>query len=262
MYIPWQYDKSTANIKYCIYRVSTCILFFVAWIFTYLKEPAAGKPRWPIYLTNWGFTLCMLQSFLNSIMIVVTLIAERSAGKSQWKEKILKLYPTYWVINVMATPVAFTISIIYWTLIFGAEGASFTPMNFIVHGLNSIIMLLDVCIVSYPVKVFHFIYPLFLAFYYTIFTVSFYYAGGTTKTGSRYIYPILKWDQPGQTMGVCAGVMVLMIILHIVTFLVYKLRIKIHNRFFLPKIDPPLPEKDQNAGQHAYANKAMANEYV
>lgn len=63
-------------------------------------------------------------------------------------------------------------------------------------------------------------------------------------------------------MGVCAGVMVLMIILHIVTFFVYKLRIKIHNRFLLPKIDLPLPEKDQNAEQNAYANKAMANEYV
>lgn len=63
----------------------------------------------------------MLQSFLNSIMIVVALIAERSAGKREWKDKILKLYPTYWVINVMATPVAFTISIIYWTLIFGGK---------------------------------------------------------------------------------------------------------------------------------------------
>lgn len=117
----WQHDKSTPNIKYCLYRVSIFIIFFVSWIFTYVNESSDGKPRWPIYLTNWGYTLCTLQSLLCSVMLVTCLIAEKSVSKSAWKDKVLRLYSTYWVVNVIATPVAFTISIIYWTLIFGGK---------------------------------------------------------------------------------------------------------------------------------------------
>ncbi|XP_066158615.1 protein rolling stone-like [Euwallacea fornicatus] len=260
----WQCDRTSPTIAYGFYRISMFVIFFVSWIFTYLKESPAGKPRWPIYLTNWGFTLCLIQSLLCSVMVVGSLLGDRLASKNSFKEKVLKLYRVYWITNVTATPVAFTISIIYWSLIFKAEGANFTAMNFIVHGLNSIVVLLDLCIVCHPVKIFHFIYPLLLALCYTIFSITFYVAGGTTKTGSRYIYPILKWDQPGRTTGICAGVMVLMIFLHLFTFLLYKLRMRLYMRFVCPKIDLscPLSEKEQNESPRSNADEALGNDYV
>ncbi|KAL1492820.1 hypothetical protein ABEB36_011002 [Hypothenemus hampei] len=260
----WQHDKSKINLKYCVYRVSIFIIFFVSWIFTYLKEPPIGKPRWPIYLTNWGFTLIMLQNLLNSIMLIVSLISEKVINKSDLKEKIVRIYPVYWAFNIISTPVAFTISIIYWTLIFGAEGATFTAMNFIVHGLNSIITIIDLCVVCHPIKIFHFIYPLLFALSYTIFTIIFYIAGGTTKTGSRYIYPILKWDQPGKTTGICAGVMGLMIVLHLFTFGIYRARIKLFDRFVRPRIkESVISNGEEHDSPHSFYNKAMAiSEYI
>ncbi|XP_066248383.1 protein rolling stone-like [Euwallacea similis] len=258
----WQYDRTSPSIVYASYRVSIFIIFFVSWIFTYLKEPPAGKPRWPIYLTNWGFTFCLIQSLLSSLMVVGSLLGDRLASKNSFKEKALKLCRAYWITNVIASPVAFTISIIYWSLIFKAESANFTAMNFIVHGLNSIVVLLDLCVVCHPVKIFHFIYPLLLALCYTIFSITFYVAGGTTKTGSRYIYPILKWDQPGRTTGVCAGVMVLMIVLHLFTFLLYKLRVRLYTHFICPKVDSPLSEKEQNESPRSNQDEAFENDYV
>jgi len=256
----WQHDKTTPSIKYCLYRTSIFIIFFVSWMVTLIKsESPAEKPRWPIYLTNWGFTLCMVQAMLVSIMLVVSVIAEKVTSKKHWREKILKLYSTYWVINIIATPVAFTISIIYWSLIYGAEGAPLTGLNVMVHAMNSILMFIDLWIISHPVHILHFIYPLLLSLTYTIFTIIYFIAGGTTKTGSRYIYPILKWDQPGKTTGICLGVMVLMIFLHILTFFIYKIRMKLYEIRYLPSIDPPVPEKEQPVG---YVNKAMANEFV
>ncbi|CAG9760451.1 unnamed protein product [Ceutorhynchus assimilis] len=254
----WQHDKSAPNFKYSIYRWSIFLIFFVSWIFTYTKETTEGRPRWPIYLTNWGFTLCMLQSLLCTIMLSGSLIGHRYSLKSQLEQKVLKMYSVYWVLNTIATPLAFTISIIYWTLIYGAEGATFSAMNFIVHGLNSILMFVDLWIVCHPVQILHFIYPLLLAFAYTIFTIIFYVAGGTTKTGSRYIYPILKWDEPGKTAGVCAGVMILMIFLHLFLFLIFKARTKLYNVLYISPIELPVPAGEQSA----YDNKAMATEYV
>lgn len=255
----WQHDKTTPNIKYCLYRISILLIFFVSWVFTYAKESEGGQSRWPIYLTNWGYTLCTLQALLVCIMLIVSVIAEKVNSKSHWRDKIIKLYSTYWVINVISTPVAFTISIIYWTLIFGSEGTTMSALNFMVHGMNSVLMLIDLWIISHPVQILHFLFPLLLALTYTIFTIIYYLAGGTTKTGSRYIYPILKWDQPGKTTGVCAGVMVLMIILHLFIFFIYRIRIKIYEILYLPSIDPPMPEKEQSNG---YVNKAMANDFV
>lgn len=259
----WQWDRNNPSVSFTFYRVGLFILYFVSWIFTYLNQPPLGKAKWPIYLTNWGFTLCVVQSLLSSIMVTVSLFASKMEGKNERREKVIKLYPAYWALNSTATPVAFTISIIYWSLIFKAEGATFTAMNFIVHGLNSILVFLDLLIVSHPVKIFHFIYPLFLALCYTVFTVVYYIAGGTTKTGSRYIYPILKWDEPGKTMGVCAGVMVLMIVLHLFTYLVYKLRVYVFRRFLESKIEKPLPEKEQHHDSpQSFDNKALEDDYV
>jgi hypothetical protein len=162
-------------------------------------------------------------------MLIGALIENNRNGNGNLVDSISKIYSVYWVFNIMATTVAFTITFIYWTLIYRAEGSYWSTMNFMVHGFNSILMFFDFWIVSHPVVGWHCIYPFAITLAYTTMSAIFYVCGGTTKTGSRYIYPILKWDQPGTTIAYCLGISIFMIIIHLLTFLMYLLRAKIYD---------------------------------
>lgn len=223
----WQTDKGRASPIYYFIKLAIFIIFFVVWILTIAMESRQGQERWPIYLTNWGFTMCLFQSGLSCIMLGVAVL-EDFPYHYNWTENFLKLYPAYWVLNVMATSVAFTITLVYWTLIYSVDDSTWSleirEMNFMVHGCNSILMFLEFWMASHPVRLLHAVYPFMLGLTYITMTAIFYVAGGTTKDGSRYIYPILKWDEPGTTILYCIGIMALMVVIHLLTFIMYKLR--------------------------------------
>lgn len=80
-------------------------------------ETDEGKTKWAIYLTNWGLTVCTIQSFLSSLMLFCVVLGTSAFEAPQLVTSILKAYNVYWIANVIATTVAFTISFVYWTLI-------------------------------------------------------------------------------------------------------------------------------------------------
>lgn len=80
-------------------------------------ETDEGKNKWAIYLTNWGLTVCTIQSFLSSLMLFCVVLGTSAFEAPQLVSSILKAYKAYWIANVIATTVAFTISFVYWTLI-------------------------------------------------------------------------------------------------------------------------------------------------
>lgn len=182
-------------------------------------ETDEGKNKWAVYLTNWGLTVCTIQSFLSSLMLFCVVLGTSAFEAPQLVSSILKAYKAYWIANVIATTVAFTISFVYWTLIHKAEYWSI--MNFMVHGMNSILMFIDFCVVGHPVRLLHFVYPICFTLVYLTMTAIYYACGGTAKNASTYIYPILKWDQPGITIGYCCGVVVVIAVIHCVTYLLY-----------------------------------------
>jgi hypothetical protein len=75
---------------------------------------------------------------------------------------------------------------------------------------------------------FHLIYTLGIGLLYLIFTVIYYFAGGTDALGNDFIYSILNWNNPGSTSAVVGGVVVLAILLHCVACLIQLGRVKFH----------------------------------
>ncbi|XP_066146028.1 protein rolling stone-like isoform X2 [Euwallacea fornicatus] len=138
---------------------------------------------------------------------------------------VLKLYWFYWMLNIMATTIAFTITLIYWTLIY--QTGVWSTMNFMAHGMNSILMFFDLCIVAHPIRILHFLYPIVFAVIYLTFTGIYYACGGLDSNGSPYIYPILKWDNIGFTCKYAAFILVVIIIIHIMTWVVQVIRKKL-----------------------------------
>ncbi|XP_066247869.1 protein rolling stone-like isoform X2 [Euwallacea similis] len=221
----WQLNQDRPSKIYLLLRIIIFISFATITTFSYILIADDGKRTWLIYMTNWGLTICTLQSLIALIMILFTVISIQISDKPYASVAVLKLYWLYWMFNIVATTMAFIITLIYWSLIY--QTGVWSTMNFMVHGMNSILMFSDLCIVAHPIRILHFIYPVAFAIIYLTFTGIYYACGGLASDGSPYIYPILKWDDIGFTYKYVLLVLALVVIIHIMTWVVQMIRKKV-----------------------------------
>lgn len=231
----WQ-TTTGASFYYLVYRWMVTLFFLVTWLLSvididHLHEDATVRLKWMIYLTNWGYTMCTLQAVLCTTMLSICFISARKKGDKEdnygiLDNKALKLYKIYWATNIIATDIAFGITVLYWSIIYDGSKVEVDAMNVLVHGTNSVLMFIELIVSSHPVRWVHFYWPIFFGLLYVFFSGIYYVAGGTAKNDKTAIYPILDWAKPGPTIGVCFGVMFFLVILHEVSYGVYKLRKK------------------------------------
>lgn len=228
----WQ-QKSSPSIWYLIYRWLVVIYFITTWLLSVLLVKTKTDDyqlKWLIYLTNWGYTTCTFQALLAAFMLTGYILAHRKQHYASFKDGSFICYRIYWAFNTIATVLACVITIVYWSFIYNPEKNSLDVMNFLLHGMNSVMMLLDFWIVSHPTRIAHCIYPMMFVTVYAIFSVIYYLAGGTSREGTDYIYPILKWELPFRTLLVCVGVGIFIFILQTLFFLMYLLKKKVHKK--------------------------------
>lgn len=109
----------------------------------HINQSPADRARWLIYLTNWGFTVCTIQAMLSTSMLSYSFLTANNgdAGRKNHSSQhvlffiylyihvlseptaeadngALKLYKVYWVTHIIATDIAFGITIIYWLFIY------------------------------------------------------------------------------------------------------------------------------------------------
>ncbi|KAG5884152.1 hypothetical protein JTB14_011680 [Gonioctena quinquepunctata] len=254
----WQKDKTRPNFRYLSYRTTIALLFLITWIISIVRE--SGDGRWPIFLTNWGYTLCTTQALLAVFMLLLCIMAEKCQNMAHLRRKALRVYPVYWILNTMSTSTAFGITVIYWLVIYDAETMEFNAMNYFVHGNNSILMMLDLWMVAHPVRILHFLYTGLFAIAYMFFSVIYFVAGGTNRDGTRCIYKIVDWDKPLGTSLTCLGVMLFIIFLHMVTVMVSSLRRTLNEKCGRKEQDiSPMPETKKHA---TYVNEGMTTDIV
>ena len=83
-----------------------------------------------------------------------------------------------WFLANSSSSLAFMISIFYWSFLF-RDLSNLTFSNIFLHLLNSVSVLLDLCIVARPANLMHFLHPLLVGFWYLAFSVIYWAAGGT-----------------------------------------------------------------------------------
>ncbi|KAK9890314.1 hypothetical protein WA026_010416 [Henosepilachna vigintioctopunctata] len=255
----WQRNRNQASIYYLIYRWIISIYFLVTQLFSILEvsdtDPAWYQAKYPIYLTNWGYTLCTLQALLAAIMLSFSMLGYKE-GEFHLPQ-VLKIYKIYWLIHVIATPLAFIITIIYWTMIYDAKTAGLEVLNIIVHGTNSIIMFFDFWMVSNPVRLAHILYPVIFSSCYVAFSVIYYLAGGTSREGTTYIYPILDWSKATKSLLVCFVVGLFAVFLHVVIFCMYVIKKKIFKKLIQDRnVELPISMTTRK-NQSGYVNDAV-----
>ena len=154
-----------------------------------------------IYLTNWGALLLTLSHVLGFFVALFRRALESPCVS--W----FTTAATF--IRSLANPIAFLITIAYWTLIY--KGQAISAANFMTHGLNSVIVLCDILLSTYTSRLSHLIWGVLFSAIYVSWSGIHYAANIGNKDGHRYIYDSLSWAQ-NKVVKSIAYVSVIMII--------------------------------------------------
>nr|ACO10517.1 rolling stone [Caligus rogercresseyi] len=119
---------------------------------------------------------------------------------------------------------AFTVTLLYWSLLYSFDGQGPTYTNIFIHGLNSVVCLIDLFVIERGISIYQVYQPIIFTLWYILFSLFYHLAGGKNHDGDPYIYPILDWRKPGVALTVALIGAVAVTINHCLVFLFYKLR--------------------------------------
>ncbi|XP_035732858.1 protein rolling stone-like isoform X1 [Vespa mandarinia] len=241
---------------YLLYRW----LVFIAWIsiiFCSIFEFGSYEPlfkwqKWPIYLTNWDLLLGVTQAFLGAIIVFRRWRQQKDADFNPYNMKLTMLEKSYWIFYTVTSTLAVGVTITYWTAVYNPKIHHIDPLNILLHVCNSILMFIDLSITSVPLYMKNVWWCLIIILFYVIFSVIYYAAGGLDKYGYHYIYKILDWEKPGQTLIICIAGMAFIILMHLILcffskardWLYARIAKKFHNIPSMTKIDYTVTKKE------------------
>jgi len=131
-----------------------------------------------------------------------------------------------WGLNSVMLPTSCIIMILYWGLVW--QGPDVYLISVFTHGGNFALMLLDFLFCQQPMYLSHVVYPMLFASVYVLFTLVYYFSGGTFEDEqSPYIYAALDWRNPGKTsLLACLVVFVATPVIWLVTYVFYTIRVR------------------------------------
>lgn len=223
LFVKSEWQKEPTSAIYLAYRWLLTLYLTITWMVMQVIAKNANGVKYSfkmlIYLTYWGYTACVLQSILCTLMVTYWYLRYNEGNDLS----ILKIYRFYWIFNVTSTDLAFVITLTYWIFVRPRETGTISIANVMAHVINSICMLSELLITAHPVQLLHFYLPILFAFIYCIFTYVYFLFGGTDIYGENSIYPILKWDEkPLQSLMVCFFVMLAIVVIHLLTYAIYR----------------------------------------
>ncbi|KAL0901307.1 hypothetical protein ABMA27_006596 [Loxostege sticticalis] len=179
---------------------------------------------WLIYFTHWGFLLIVGTSGFSTAISAYAYFRKPidATFGLPWYVK------TYWVLYNIAIPVAFLITVFYWGILKSSKQLhNYAPnpvLDIMLHGINSVVMFVELVFSGHASRLLHIMQPLFFALAYLLFTVVYYYAGGQDPWGNAFIYPVIDWSKPEQTMVVVTLTALFLALMHLLVVAVASAR--------------------------------------
>ncbi|KAH9641737.1 hypothetical protein HF086_003863 [Spodoptera exigua] len=190
----WQSNRSAAPLlllRSFLFLFSTCVV--LASIAVPLTLNSLHFGHWFIYLTHWGFLLIVLTTGFGTAV----------SAYAFYKKPIGTL--------------VFLLTYVYKT---PANTVNFAPnpvLDIMLHGVNSVVMLVELVCSAHPSRLMHVMQPLYFAGAYMLFSVIYFLAGGLDPWGNPFIYPVVDWSKPEQTMVVITLTALFLALMHVLT---------------------------------------------
>jgi hypothetical protein len=144
---------------------------------------------------------------------------------------ILVLIKTSWLLYNLIVTSAILVTIGYFTFVTIFELQVETTWlaeigNLHRHGLNSIVALVDIVLLAYPVRLLHFIYPAIYGWVYA-FVIFFYWLENPKE---NIVYEQIDYSKPFKVFGYYVLLTFLTILMQSLHFAAYKLKIDLCNK--------------------------------
>lgn len=101
-----------------------------------------------------------------------------SADRADEIDEMPRSFKVFWSLHSMALVISICITVMYWGLLFDPAILQPDAINIMTHALNSVLMFLDMMIVSHPIRLFHVLQPVLFGIVYLLFSLVYYFCGG------------------------------------------------------------------------------------
>lgn len=149
-----------------------------------------------------------------------------------------------WVVFNIAVVSAPVVSAVYFFILFPMlirEEPNYRPgiLDINLHGINSVIVFLEISLSAIPVRILHFVYPLAYGITYVLFSIAYW----ALDKDNNILYPvILDWNNPGIATAIVIGIVLFATPLFQCTiFSIYRLRLYIYRKIYS---EQPTPHTD------------------
>ena len=222
----WQakYPPKT-SLGYYSYRVVITLYVTISYIGYIITLPYDRK-YFPIYLTHWGLTFILAFEICDFFLLTRSLVKGNkvSIPNAEPDNEWSWLRKMTWVLSTVASSGALFITPFYFLFLYDPDFSQLDYWNLFVHGINSVLMVLEVWVTARPWRWQHFYMPLSVGMLYTVFSLIYFELGGVNRFGQPYIYPFLDWNDPSLALTWSFMAIVLTIATHFINCLMCELR--------------------------------------
>lgn len=171
----WQKDKKCK--LYVTYRwlVAFFYVFSVTTsiIYTILRNQVLV---YFIYLTNWNLNFTMIMTLMSAWFATMYY-----KDKLDLKQEMPRKFKVMWFLSTTTTMFSIAVTLIYWNLLFKPGKSLVDLNNILIHGTNSIVLVIDLFIVKQPARFGLFLYSFICGILYLFFTWFYPALGGVNK---------------------------------------------------------------------------------
>ncbi|QAT90322.1 hypothetical protein KM622_gp036 [Spodoptera exempta nucleopolyhedrovirus] len=203
------YFRSLRSESMKIMLVSRSISAFVTVILIAVAMYDAISLRdFALYYTHWS---------LATLLIMFTSAAITSLVVAQQFYNNLYYIPGYVLFHRVMYNVACTaniLSTVGYFIIIATYGNGTKPVNYIIHTLNTLLVMIEVALNAVPMKLFHVCQPLMYTLLYGVFIATYHHFTGET------VYKCLKWQDQQEMSKLCIAFLTLMFVIYMVLYTV------------------------------------------
>ena len=238
------------QIVFVAYRICLAI-YILSWLIVHAIQSQETDPptgaKYLIYVTQWSYIILSFNYLCwASLVTIYTIIAHffRKSLKQALPKSHTHMQPSeyyrqdktpwfvkvMWAIHVVAVAASLPVTVVYWASVFNPENGA-TAASIHVHGINLLLVLVDIFVSRIPILLFHFFYPMAYAAVYVIFLAVYWAANGTNELEEPYVYSITDFGgSPIYASVTCIALVLLAGVIHLLFFAVAEIRDQIYKR--------------------------------
>ncbi|ESO00068.1 hypothetical protein HELRODRAFT_176378 [Helobdella robusta] len=234
---PTQWSSGKISAWYVSYRIVVAIVV-VVWLpvdcyYETQKYFQLHYELWFTYATNWSIMFLAISNVLFAIT-TARFYSKQKEGEVSFVEGGEASFDLslsiQWVIYNAAANGSIVITVSYWAFIIFVDKSII--LSHVKHTLNTAFIIADLFISSTPIRLLHFIYPIFVGVIYSTFYVIYFCNGGVGPRGKPYVYEVLRWDEkPGLSTLVTILVLMLVGMAQFFLYSLYRLRMTLYEHF-------------------------------